>query len=231
MALDVVTRRRFTLDEYHRMVDAGILHEDDRVELIRGEIVQMGPIGPPHAAGVAALNRLLVQRVGDRGLVWPQNPVVILPDSEPQPDIVLLRPRADGYRRGHPQPEDILLLVEIADTSLRYDRTVKLHLYAAGGIREVWIVDLGGGVIEVYREPEGERYRRRTAWPGGPRWPPRPSPTSACRSPRSLAERSQALTGAATAGRRARHSGSVTSTTVATIPSVAATPTASPTIP
>jgi Uma2 family endonuclease len=162
MALDVgITRRRFTLDEYHRMADAEILHEDDRVELIRGEIVQMSLIGPPHAAAVAALNRLLVQRAADRAVVWPQNPIVILPDSEPQPDVVLLRPRGDGYRRGHPQPEDILLLVEIADTSLRYDRTVKLQLYAAAGVREVWIVDLGGGAIEVYREPEGERYRRQ----------------------------------------------------------------------
>ncbi len=162
MALDVrAKRRRFTLDEYHRMGEAGILHKGDRVELIYGEIVQMSPIGPPHAAGVAALNRLLVQRVGDRAIVWPQNPVVILPDSEPQPDIVLLRPRTDGYRSGHPQPEDIFLLVEIADTSLHYDRTVKLQLYAAAGVCEVWIVGLASGVIEVYREPEGERYRRR----------------------------------------------------------------------
>src|SRR5512145_2412326 len=110
MALDVgVTRRRFTLDEYHRMVGAGILHEDDRVELIRGEIVQMSPIGPPHAAGVAVMAQTLSRRIGDRAIVWPQNPVVILPDSEPQPDVALLRPRADGYRGGHPQPEDIFL--------------------------------------------------------------------------------------------------------------------------
>lgn len=161
MALDVgVTRRRFTLDEYHRMGEAGILHEDDRVELIRGEIVQMSPIGPPHAAAVAALNRLFVRRIGDRGTVWPQNPVVILPDSEPQPDVVLLRPRADGYRGGHPRPDDILLLVEIADTSLRYDRTVKLPLYAAAHVREVWIVDVSGEAIDVYREPAAESYRR-----------------------------------------------------------------------
>jgi len=153
-----VRRRRFTREEYHRMADAGILHEDDRVELIEGEIVLMTPIGRRHAACVAELNRLLVPAVGNRALLWPQNPITLPNESEPQPDIVLLRPRADRYRQDDARPEDVLLLVEVADTSQRYDRTVKLPLYSAAGIPEVWIVDLAGEVIEVYRRPTPSDY-------------------------------------------------------------------------
>jgi len=153
-----VRRRRFTREEYHRMADAGILHEDDRVELIEGEIVLMTPIGRRHAACVAELNRLLVPAVGNRALLWPQNPITLPNESEPQPDIVLLRPRADRYRQDDARPEDVLLLVEVADTSQRYDRTVKLPLYGAAGIPEVWIVDLAGEVIEVYRRPTPSDY-------------------------------------------------------------------------
>jgi len=153
-----VRRRRFTREEYHRMADAGILHEDDRVELIEGEIVLMTPIGRRHAACVAEPNRLLVPAVGNRALLWPQNPITLPNESEPQPDIVLLRPRADRYRQDDARPEDVLLLVEVADTSQRYDRTVKLPLYGAAGIPEVWIVDLAGEVIEVYRRPTPSDY-------------------------------------------------------------------------
>ena len=161
MALEVdVRRRRFTLDEYHRMGEVGILHEDDRVELIHGEIVQMTPIGPPHAAAVAALAQRFARILGDRAVVWPQNPVVIMPDSEPQPDVVLLRPRLDLYRIRHPGPADILLLIEVADTSLRYDRAVKLPLYAGAGIPEVWIVDVEGVAVEIYRVPGPEGYQQ-----------------------------------------------------------------------
>jgi Uma2 family endonuclease len=160
MATDVeIQRRRFTLDEYHRMGEAGILHEDDRVELIHGEIVQMTAIGSRHAACVAVLNERLVLRVGDRAVLWPQNPVVILPDSEPQPDVILLKRRPDFYRAALPQAEDVLLLVEVADTSIRYDRNVKRPLYADAGIAEYWIVDLEGEAVEVCRDPEGDRYR------------------------------------------------------------------------
>jgi len=140
------------------MADAGILHEDDRVELIEGEIVLMTPIGRRHAACVAELTRLLVPAVGNRALLWPQNPITLPNESEPQPDIVLLRPRADRYRQDDARPEDVLLLVEVADTSQRYDRTVKLPLYGAAGIPEVWIVDLAGEVIEVYRRPTPSDY-------------------------------------------------------------------------
>jgi hypothetical protein len=153
-----VRRRRFTREEYHRMADAGILHEDDRVELIEGEIVLMTPIGRRHAACVAELTRLLVPAVANRALLWPQNPITLPNESEPQPDIVLLRPRADRYRQDDAHPEDVLLLVEVADTSQRYDRSVKLPLYGAAGVPEVWIVDLPGEVIEIYRRPTPSGY-------------------------------------------------------------------------
>lgn len=146
-----VQRRRFTREEYHRMAHAGILHEEDRVELIEGEIVLMTPIGRRHAACVAELTRLLVPAIGQRALLWPQNPIVLPNDTELQPDIVLLRPRADRYLLDDAHPEDVLLLVEVADTSQRYDRLVKLPLYGRAGVPEVWIVDLPGEVIEIHR--------------------------------------------------------------------------------
>ena len=160
MATDVdLIRRRFTVDEYHRLGEAGILNEDDRVELIRGEIVQMSPIGSRHAACVARLNDLLIGRLRGRAVLWPQNPLVILPDSEPQPDIILLRHRTDFYAARLPEPDDVALLVEIADTSLRYDRRIKGPLYAEAGIRDYWIVDVGSDVVEIYRDPAGGEFR------------------------------------------------------------------------
>src|SRR3989442_10862607 len=154
MATDVEgVRRRFTVDEYHQMARAGILNEDDRVELIRGEIVHKMVIGSRHAACVARLNELLVARLRGRAILWPQNPLTILPDSEPEPDIILLRHRADFYAGELPGPDDVALLVEVADTSLRYDRHVKGPLYAEAGVQDYWIVDLTGGAVEVHREP------------------------------------------------------------------------------
>jgi Uma2 family endonuclease len=154
-----IERRLFTVDEYHRMVDAGILDENDRVELIRGEIVRMAPIGSRHAGCVAALNQWLVTALVGRAILWPQNPVTLPPYSEPQPDIMLVEPRTDFYRTGHPCALDVLLLVEVADTTIRYDRRVKVPLYAEESIREVWIVDLAGEAIHVYRDPHEGSYR------------------------------------------------------------------------
>lgn len=154
MAVDVEpTRRRFTLDEYHRMVEVGILNEDDRVELIRGEIVQMAPIGRDHASCVARLTHVLLGRLHGRTVLWPQNPLTILPDSEPQPDIILLTWRDDFYRRALPRPQDVALLVEVAGSSLRYDQHVKGALYSEAGVRDYWIVDLDGDAVEVHRDP------------------------------------------------------------------------------
>jgi len=126
MAVDVeVPRRLFTVEEYHRMAEAGILAEDERVELIDGEIVEMAPIGTRHIGCVINATRLFITRLGDRAVISPQNPVVILPRSEPQPDVVLLRPGAVSYSHKRPASEDVLLAVEVADTTVRFDRLVK----------------------------------------------------------------------------------------------------------
>jgi Uma2 family endonuclease len=152
-----VTRRRFTVHDYHRMGEAGILHEDDRVELIEGEIFEMAAIGTRHFSCVNGLNRLLVRGVGDEAIVSVQNPVRLDEHNEPQPDLAVLRVR--DYRESLPTPEDMLLLMEVSDTTLRYDREVKLPLYARAGIREVWILDLPGEVIERHTGPSGSSYR------------------------------------------------------------------------
>jgi Uma2 family endonuclease len=159
MALDVeVARRLFTVEEYHRMGDAGILAEDERIELIDGEIVQMAPIGTPHIGCVINATRLFITRLGDRAVVSPQNPVVILPRSEPQPDVVLLRPPTVSYSRERPASEHVLLAVEVADTTVRFDRFVKGRLYARAGIPEFWLCLVADGTIEVYRGPSADGY-------------------------------------------------------------------------
>ncbi len=152
-----VSRRLLTVDEYHRMGEAGILTEDDRVELIEGELVAMAPIGSEHAAASNSLNRLLMQAVGNRGIVSVGNPVRLSRRSEPQPDFAVLKPR-DDYRTRLPQPEDTLLVVEVANTSLDFDRKVKLALYARSGIPEVWIVNLPAEEVEIHRSPVGDSY-------------------------------------------------------------------------
>jgi Uma2 family endonuclease len=159
MAIDVeLPRRLFTVDEYHRMAEAGIFHPDERVELIEGEIVQMSPIGPRHAGCVINANRLFMTRLGDRVVVSPQNPVIIRPRSEPQPDLLLLRPRALSYSREHPTPADVLLAVEVADTTVRFDRIVKARLYARAGIAEFWLFLANDAVVDVHRQPTAGGY-------------------------------------------------------------------------
>jgi Uma2 family endonuclease len=155
----IVTRKRFTADEYQRMGQVGILLEGDRVELIYGEIVTMTPIGTRHNACVAKGNRALVRAAGDDAIVLPQGSIRLDLYSEPQPDLVLLRPRSDFYASTHAGPDDILLTIEIADSSLRYDRDVKSPLYAAAGIPEYWLVDLNTNLLWRYSAPEGGAYR------------------------------------------------------------------------
>jgi Uma2 family endonuclease len=150
-------RRMLTVDEYHRMGEVGILTDDDRVELIEGELVATAPIGSEHIATTNALNRLLVLAVGDRGIVSVGNPVRLTRHSEPQPDFSILKPR-DDYRKTVPRPEDTMLAVEVANISLDYDRKVKLALYARSGIPEVWIVNLAAEEVEVYRSPVADSY-------------------------------------------------------------------------
>ena len=158
MAVQVV-RRLFTVEEYHRMVQAGILNEDDRVELIEGEIVKMTPIGSRHAAAVKRLNRLFSQKAGTNFLVSVQDPIHLEEHSEPQPDLALLRPREDFYALAHPEPKDVLLVIEVAETSAEYDREKKVPLYARFGIPEVWLIDLEGEKLEAYRTPSHEGYK------------------------------------------------------------------------
>ena len=148
-----LTRHRFTWDDYHAMVAAGALKDDDRVELIEGEIVDMTPIGSRHGAAVDLLNRWLVMGCGTRAIVRVQGPVRVGAHSEPQPDLLALVPRDDFYRDKSPTADDVLLLIEVADSSLQYDQTVKLPLYARAGVREVWLVDLVRNEVQVHREP------------------------------------------------------------------------------
>jgi Uma2 family endonuclease len=160
--------RRFTVDESHRMGAAGILSEDDRVELIEGEIVEMTPIGLRHAGTVDATARIFASRLGEQVIVRVRNPVVPAADrSEIQPDVALLRVRADLYRHAHPAPRDVYLIVEIADASVKRDRRVKLPLYARAGVPEVWLVDLNTERVEVHREPSPGGYRSVKAVPRG----------------------------------------------------------------
>jgi Uma2 family endonuclease len=150
---------RLGVDAYHQMIDNGIFDEDDRVELIEGELRAMPPIKPDHAGKNNRLNRLLNRRVGDEALVTVQNPLTLPPHSEPEPDLMLLRPRDDFYERANPTPKDTLLVIEICDSSLRYDQEVKVPLYAAHGVPEVWLVDLQHRRLEIYREPGTDGYR------------------------------------------------------------------------
>jgi hypothetical protein len=160
MAVDVErARRRFSIEEYEKMAATGILAQDDRVELIEGEIIEMSPIGDPHAAAVDNLAHLLISRLGERARVRVQGPVRVPPRSIPQPDLALLRPRS--YKREAATTTDVPLVIEVADTSLQFDRTVKLRLYARAGIPEYWIADVNTDTVEVYRSPSGEGYTNR----------------------------------------------------------------------
>lgn len=153
------TRHKLDVDQYYRMADAGILGEGDRVELIDGDIIDRAPIGQGHAAVVGGLTRALVMACGNQAIVWVQNPVRLDRLNEPQPDFAVLRPRADFYATGdRPGPADILLLVEVADSSLRFDLTVKLPLYARAGIAELWVVDLKRRALDAFRCPTGSGY-------------------------------------------------------------------------
>ena len=160
-------RRRFTVDDYYRMAKAGILTDDDRVELIEGEIIQMSPIGSRHAGRVKTLNRLFAARFADVALVSVQDPLHLDDYSEPEPDVALLRPSSDNYTSAHPTAGDVFLVVEVADTSISFDRRTKVPLYARNNIPECWLVDLNRNLIVVYRDPTPRGYRTtRTVRPG-----------------------------------------------------------------
>jgi Uma2 family endonuclease len=149
---------RLTIDDYYRMAEVGVLSPDDRTELIEGEIIDMPPIGSRHAAAVILLTKRLNQTLGDSADARAQAPVRFLPRSQPQPDIALVSHRSDAYREAHPSAKDVLLLIEISDTTLRYDLTVKASLYATHGIPEYWVIDLVNRRAVRHRAPSGARY-------------------------------------------------------------------------
>ena len=157
---DTPRRHRLTVSDYYRMAEVGILAPDARVELIEGEIFDMAPPGSPHASTVHRLNRILVRAAGDFAMVLVQNPVRLSEYSEPQPDLALLKERKDFYSQQHPGPQDVFLVIEIADTSLRFDRDVKASLYAAHGIPEMWLVDLRGRRLVRHRDPQQGAYTK-----------------------------------------------------------------------
>ena len=151
-------RGPFTVEDFHRLARIGVLREDDRVELIDGQVVEMSPIGGPHAACVRRLNDIFATRVLDVAVVDIQNPIVLGLRDQPQPDVTVLRRRAGGYR-DHPRPPDILLVIEVADTTLAYDRGAKMPLYARAGIPEAWLVDVAAERIHIHRDPAAGAYR------------------------------------------------------------------------
>lgn len=169
-----VTTRRFDVEEYHKMAEAGVFHPAERVELLEGEVVRMAPIGSRHAECVDRLTRLFVRGIEDQATVRVQNPVRLSDHSEPEPDIALVLRRPEGYADRHPVPDDTLLIIEVADTTLALDREVKIPLYARAGISECWIVDLVADRVVVHRTPRGREYthaehHHRGDWirPGG----------------------------------------------------------------
>jgi len=169
----LIMRKLFSVDDYLQMAETGILAEDDRVELIRGEILAMSPIGPAHNAAIARATHALVDLAGTKAIVWIQNSTRLDDYSAPQPDIVLLKRRYDFYAARLPEPGDMLLIVEIADSSLEYDRKIKTALYAERGLPEYWISDIRNDRLLVFSEPDGKSYRARRELRRGDRIAPR----------------------------------------------------------
>lgn len=147
------TLKRFTLAEYNRLAELGFLGEDDRVELIHGQIIKMSAKGTAHEVCMTRLLRELPRLLGDRATLRSQAPLILLPDSAPEPDFAIVQNRADDYLSSHPEPADVLLVIEISDSSLSYDQEVKLSLYAEARISDYWIFNLVENHLEVYSEP------------------------------------------------------------------------------
>jgi Uma2 family endonuclease len=159
--MTVATVKRFTLDEYHQLIELGFLSEGgtlrdgkhDRLELIRGELIEMTSKGTPHTFCTSRFCRQLDRLLGDRAAIRGQEPIILLPNSEPEPDVVIARGNETDYLGHHPYPDNILLVVEVADSTLSYDQTVKLSLYAEAAIAHYWIVDLRAQQVERYSQP------------------------------------------------------------------------------
>jgi Uma2 family endonuclease len=167
VASPTYTRYRFTVEEYGRMGEANVFSPDVRVELIEGEIVDMSPIGDRHAACVDVLDELIRGPLGRTVSVRVQGPIILDANSEPQPDISILKRRDDFYKNGKPRPEDVLLLIEVSDSTLEYDRRVKVPLYARAGITEVWIINLVDERVEMFADPSGGAYQTAAVFARG----------------------------------------------------------------
>jgi Uma2 family endonuclease len=170
------SRRRFSVDDYYAMAEAGVFEPGERVELIEGEIYEMAPIGPRHGYSTDVLGNEFKERLGRVVRVRVQGPLHLDDGSEPEPDLLLLRPRSDRYRGRHPVPGDVLLLVEVSDTTLAFDRERKLPVYALAGVPEVWIVNLVDGQVEIHAEPFDGTYRNRRVYGAGHEVAPRAFP-------------------------------------------------------
>lgn len=155
-----IARKKFTTEEYHMLGDAGVIKPDERVELINGEIIEMSPVNAPHIACVNRLNMLFASKLSGQAIVSIQNPVVLDNYNEPQPDLVLFRHQDDFYAENKATSKDVILVIEVADTTLGYDRNVKSDLYAEAGISEFWIVNIQKNEIEKYTQPEDGRFQR-----------------------------------------------------------------------
>jgi Uma2 family endonuclease len=164
-----VQKHLFTVREFHRMAQSGVFSEDDRVELLAGEILEMTPIGSRHAGCVNYLNHMLAAQLGSSVIVSVQNPLVLDDSSEPQPDLLLLRPRPDFYRGGHPTPDAVRIVIEVVDTSEDFDRRVKLPRYAQAGIPEAWLIVLSGAAVDVYNDPSPDGYHTHRRFESGER--------------------------------------------------------------
>ena len=177
--MPVQAQHRFSVKDYHRMAETGVLHPAARLELLNGEILDMSPIGPFHGSLVGRLTRLFNKLSRDRWLVWPQNPLRLDDYSEPEPDVMLIKPAEDAYASRHPRPDDVFLLIEVSDSTLDYDRDQKLPAYGRAGVAEVWIVNLNALTIEVYREPHFTGYGSKTVLRAGDQALPQAFPDAA----------------------------------------------------
>lgn len=155
-----VTRRHFTLEEYHRLGELGFFGEEERIELIRGEIIQMPTKKPPHSVCNTILWQELYKLIGGQATLRVQEPIILPADSEPQPDLAIVHNQENNYLSSHPYPEDILLVIEIADSTLKYDQETKLRLYAEAGISDYWIVNLVDNQLETYSQAYQENNGR-----------------------------------------------------------------------
>ncbi len=158
---------KFTVPQYHLMHEAGVFTEGDRYELINGEIREMSPIGIKHAVCVARLTKNFERKLGDRTIIWTQNPILVSDYSQPQPDLAVLKWRDDFYASALPTPDDILLIIEVADSTIAYDRAVKSPFYAANGIPAMWLFDVNQQIIEGYSQPSPSGYKKMQRYEQG----------------------------------------------------------------